>query len=78
MSKELKNSPSRMRSAGVEQSSGKIGGGGSERHASGIPVRAGRKPAWERPTLRMIEIEGTATGPWETTTQEQPSYRPIS
>ena len=64
MSEQLRNSPSRIRSGAVEQSSEKNRGGGADTLPV-IPVLAGRKLSWERPTVRVTGIEQveSATNP---------------
>ena len=59
-------------SGDVEQ----MGGG---KLAPGIPGGAQRKSTWKRPTLRTIDIEGTASGTFLTKNHDEgPVYIPES
>ena len=61
MNDETHDSTSTLLSGEAKQEGGGGGGGGGGSLDTVPPF--GVKPAWERPTLRMIDIEGTESSP---------------
>ena len=69
MSEQLKSSPSGARYGGLNQSSGKIRGGGVRRPHEFVNWT---KLAWKPPTVRVMELKRTSGGGNQAIAQEDP------